>query len=102
MAVRITVRAAEELAKRGTNILFSVKGGGCNGFEYVLKPCGSAPDQSEKQTEFNGVTLHTCRLSIFHLLGTTIDWNDDIMGSRFVFRNPNAQSTCGCGSTFSS
>ena len=101
MAIRVTKRVAEELMKRSRHILFSCKGGGCNGLEYVLKPCESNIVKVEKQTELNGVSVYTCNMSMLHLLGTTIDWSEDIMGSRFVFVNPNAQSMCGCGSTFS-
>ena len=101
MAVRITQHAANRLLKQSQHILFSCKGGGCNGFEYVLEPCTSDIDNADKQTEPNGVNVYTCHLSMLHLIGSTIDWTEDIMGSRFVFVNPNAQSSCGCGSTFS-
>tara|TARA_B110000971_G_C19980900_1_gene487290 strand:+ start:463 stop:792 length:330 start_codon:yes stop_codon:yes gene_type:complete len=101
MAIQVTKRAAEELIKRSQHILFSCKGGGCNGFEYVLEPCAPDVSKVEKQTESNGVNVYTCNMSMLHLLGTTIDWSEDIMGSRFVFENPNAHSMCGCGATFS-
>jgi|TARA_B110000977_G_C11066665_1_gene488037 iron-sulfur cluster assembly accessory protein len=103
MAIRVTARAAVEMAKRSPQLLFSCKAGGCNGFEYVLEPC-TTPEKAEKQvisTTTRPITLFTCNLSMLHLLGTEIDWKEDTMGSRFVFNNPNAESKCGCGATFS-
>jgi len=100
MAIRVTARAAVEMATRSKHLLFSCKAGGCNGFEYVLEPC-TTPEKTEKQVLSSGVTLFTCNLSMLYLLGTEIDWKEDTMGSRFVFNNPNAESKCGCGATFS-
>ncbi len=68
--------------------------------QYALEAVDHTPSDVDTQT-FDNVTLHTCNKSMLHLLGTKIDWKDDIMGSRFTFRTPNA-SNCGCGSTFSS
>jgi len=100
MAIRVTPRAIVELAKRGSNVLFHCKSGGCNGFEYVLEPVAEATS-AEEQILSDNVTLWTCHQSMLHLLGTEIDWKEDTMGSRFVFDNPNANSMCGCGATFS-
>jgi iron-sulfur cluster assembly accessory protein len=100
MAIRVTASAVQQLAKRGPNVLFHCRSGGCNGFEYVLEPVEKV-DDAEKQKLSENVTLWTCNHSIFHLLGTEIDWKEDMMGSRFVFSNPNANSACGCGATFS-
>ncbi len=100
MAIRVSERAIRELARRGSEMLFSCKSGGCNGFEYVLEAT-SAPKDAEKQVLNESVTLWTCNRSMLYLLGTEIDWNEDIMGSRFVFSNPNANSRCGCGATVS-
>ena len=65
-------------------ISFLLSHSGCNGFEYVLEPVDNTHD-AEKQTLSTGVTLWTCNKSMLYLLGTEIDWKDDIMGSRFVF-----------------
>ena len=100
MAIRVTQRAIAELAKRGSNVLFHCRSGGCNGFEYVLEPVSDA-GAADKQILSDDVTLWTCHQSTLHLLGTEIDWKEDTMGSRFVFANPNANSMCGCGATFS-
>lgn len=104
-AIRVTARAAARLSAivqkhDGGGILFSCKSGGCNGFEYRLEPT-TRPPEAEAQSLSNGVTLFTCNHSMLYLLGTEIDWSDDIMGARFVFTNPGAASTCGCGATFS-
>ena len=101
MAIHISKAAATQMLKLSKDLFFYCRSGGCNGFEYVLESCSSKPDSSETQTLENGVRLHTCNTSMFHLLGTEIDWKEDIMGSRFTFENPNAKSICGCGITFS-
>lgn len=101
MLVHLTQAAASELRKRGRHILFSCRSGGCNGFEYILEavdpPCPTTVDTQE----FRELSVHVCNVSMLHILGTKICWKEDIMGSRFVFENPNAQSMCGCGATFS-
>ena len=100
MAIRVTRKAITEMARRSNQLLFSCKSGGCNGLEYVLEPVEEKPDNVETQV-FDDLTLYTCNLSVLHLLGAEIDWREDMMGSRFVFENPNANSACGCGATFS-
>ena len=50
----------------------------------------------------DNVEIHVCNSSVMHLLGTKIDWTEDIMGQGFKFENPMAQSKCGCGTSFSS
>lgn len=91
------------------NILFYVKGGGCNGFNYVFEPMYSdnnkllPPHKIEQeivQCDKN-VNLVICNKSLFHLIGTRVDWRRDIMGDTFHFDNPNAVSKCGCGTSFS-
>tara|TARA_B100001059_G_C17422588_1_gene373956 strand:- start:191 stop:496 length:306 start_codon:yes stop_codon:yes gene_type:complete len=100
MAVHLTAAAATQIVKRGRHVLFHCRAGGCNGMEYVLEPCTPHVKEAEP-VSFGPGTLYVCNKSIFHVLGTTIDWREDIMGARFVFDNPNAQSMCGCGATFS-
>ena len=101
MAVHVTKEAAHQLSLRGSSFLFSCKSGGCNGFEYILEQAEENTSNVELQKLENGVDLMICNISMLHLLGTRIDWSDSLMGARFVFTNPNAQSVCGCGSTFS-
>jgi iron-sulfur cluster assembly accessory protein len=83
-------------------ILFYVKGGGCNGFSYNLKPTNDAPGKMDEVVHINDIEIHICNRSMIHVLGTHIDWKQDIMGQGFHFENPMAQSKCGCGTSFSS
>ena len=83
-------------------VLFYVKGGGCNGFNYNLKPTNSLPEKTDEIVVIDNVEIRVCITSAIHLLGTHIDWKEDIMGQGFHFENPMAQSKCGCGTSFSS
>ena len=87
-------------------IFLGIKSGGCNGFDYHLEATDNPPTKLDEvlKVEENTqqeVKLIVCGKSLFYLLGTEIDYTNDIMGNRFTFINPNAQSTCGCGSSFS-
>ena len=83
-------------------IRFSVKGGGCNGFNYQLKPTDRPAETLDEVVKINNLEVQVCNSSIIHLLGTKIDWKEDIMGQGFHFENPMAQAKCGCGTSFSS
>jgi iron-sulfur cluster assembly protein len=83
-------------------VKFYVKGGGCNGFNYKLKPTDEIPDKLDEIVKVDDIEIHVCNSSLMHLLGTTIDWTEDIMGQGFTFQNPMAQSKCGCGTSFAS
>lgn len=74
----------------------SIQGGGCSGFNYVFD---FAPKKEEDDFEFGKVLVDS--LSMQYLAGATVDYIEDIMGSSFNIENPNAQTTCGCGSSFS-
>ena len=82
-------------------ILFSVDGGGCNGLRYNLEPFFDEPSKIDELVKIDDLKINVCGKSLLYLFGTTIDWTEDIMGSRFTFENPNASSKCGCGTTFS-
>ena len=77
----------------------SVKEGGCSGFSYKLDF-----DKSQKETDkvfsSNGVTLVIEGRSLLYLMGTTLDFDGGLNGKGFVFSNPNAKDTCGCGFSF--
>lgn len=77
-----------------------VTGGGCSGFQYGFT---FDEDVAEDDTslEKNGVTLLIDPMSYQYLAGAEIDYTEGLEGSQFVIRNPNATSTCGCGSSFS-
>ena len=76
-----------------------VKGGGCSGFSYTL-------DLTEVKTEFDesslqhGIEVICDPKSLLYMEGTTVDFKDELMGRGFVFKNPNATTTCGCGQSF--
>lgn len=80
-------------------IRFGARGGGCNGFEYLLEPTDSLTEVDEVLDL--AVPIAVCGRSGFLVAGTTIDWKEDVMGKRFQFENPSASGTCGCGATFS-
>jgi len=77
-----------------------VQGGGCSGFSY-----GFTLDEEQNEDDFvidkPGVVVLIDSMSMQYLQGASIDYKEEIMGSQFVIVNPNAQSTCGCGSSFS-
>ncbi len=77
-----------------------VQGGGCSGFQYglMIEEGGGAADQV---FESNGVKLFVDPVSISYLKGAEVDFVDTITGGGFTIKNPNAKSTCGCGSSFS-
>jgi len=81
-------------------ITFSVKSGGCNGFSYIMKPTNKIIEREDILHSEDGINIHICGRSVFHILNTEIDWKDDIMGACFIFNNPTASSSCGCGTSF--
>ncbi|MCY3940379.1 MAG: iron-sulfur cluster insertion protein ErpA [Gammaproteobacteria bacterium] len=77
-----------------------ISGGGCSGFQYGFT-FDDQREEGDASVEQLGVTLLVDPTSLQYLEGAEIDFKDDLSGARFVIRNPNAQSTCGCGSSFS-
>ena len=77
-----------------------VSGGGCSGFEYGFTFDDEVEDD-DIEVENRGVSLVVDVLSFEYLAGSSIDYLEDLQGSRFVVVNPNAASTCGCGNSFS-
>lgn len=77
-----------------------VTGGGCSGFQYGFS---FEESQAEDDTPItrDGVTVLVDSLSYQYLAGSTVDYEEGLMGSRFVITNPNASTTCGCGASFS-
>lgn len=76
-----------------------VQGGGCSGFSY-----GFTLDEIQNEDDFiienTGATILVDSMSMQYMQGATIDYKEEIMGSNFVIKNPNATTTCGCGSSF--
>lgn len=77
-----------------------VSGGGCSGFQYGFT-FDEAVNDGDTVVEKSGVTLLVDPLSFQYLAGAEIDYNEGLEGAHFVIRNPNATTTCGCGSSFS-
>ena len=77
-----------------------ITGGGCSGFQYGFT---FEENQQDGDTAIitDGVTLLVDPMSFQYLVGAEIDYKEDLSGSQFVIRNPNATTTCGCGSSFS-
>jgi len=88
------------LPEEATRLRVGVKGGGCSGFSYMLDLVEDAPTESDEQLESNGVKIVCDMKSYLYLNGAEIDFKDEVMGRGFVFKNPNATSSCGCGSSF--
>lgn len=81
-----------------TWMFFSIKAGGCNGFNYELIPTNTPPTKTDEV--FHDHNLYVCGKSIMYLIGTEIDWKKTIMGEYFHFENPLAKTKCGCGTSF--
>lgn len=77
-----------------------VSGGGCSGFQYGFT-FDEIANEDDSVFEKEGVSLLIDPLSFHYLVGAEIDYEEDATGAQFVIKNPNAQSTCGCGSSFS-
>ena len=77
-----------------------VQGGGCSGFQYGFT-FDENLEEGDTRVDNGGVTLLIDPMSIQYLAGAEIDYKEDIEGAQFVIRNPNASTTCGCGSSFS-
>lgn len=92
-------RVSELMSDTDIGLRVFVEGGGCSGFQYGFQ---LAQDQDEDDfvIEDNGVTLLVDSLSIQYLMGAKVEYLDDLMGARFFVQNPNASTTCGCGSSF--
>jgi len=105
--VVITARAAQEIRKIKTDnsipethaLRLGIKGGGCSGMSYVLA-FDEKPRQGDNVFEIEGITVYVDPKSLFYLSGTTLDFSEGLDGRGFVFNNPNAAKTCGCGSSF--
>lgn len=87
------------LEKEETGVRAGVQGGGCSGFTYQLG--FDNQKENDRVIESHGVTLYVDPKSYLYLMGTEIDFVDELNQSGFKFVNPNAKRTCGCGESFS-
>lgn len=107
-AVHVSPRAAQEIRRiieeqkmpDGVGVRIGVKGGGCSGFTYVMA-FEEAPREGDNVFEHHGTRIFVDPKSLLFLAGTTLDFQEGLMGRGFVFSNPKAKRTCGCGSSFS-
>src|SRR5208282_6933716 len=95
-----TIIQQQELPNEATRLRVGVKGGGCSGFSYMLDLTEENKTDGDEEMESHGVKILCDTRSFIYLNGTEIDFRDEVMGRGFVFKNPNATSTCGCGSSF--
>jgi iron-sulfur cluster assembly protein len=109
MAIMLSEKAAGEiktiikqqgLPEPDTRLRVGVKGGGCSGFSYMLDLVEEPKGEMDEEMESHGVKILCDMKSYLYLNGVEIDFKDEVMGRGFVFKNPNATSTCGCGSSF--
>ena len=99
-ASRIAALMAEE-NKENAGLRVFVQGGGCSGFQYGLMiEEGNGDVSADKIFESNGINLYVDPISVRYLSGAEVDFVDNLTGGGFTIRNPNAKSTCGCGSSF--
>ena len=97
------LKVSELIAKEGNpelKLRVFISGGGCSGFQYGFTFEEQLTD-GDASVQNQGVTLLVDPMSVQYLLGAEIDYKEDLEGARFVIRNPNAKTTCGCGSSFS-
>jgi iron-sulfur cluster assembly accessory protein len=107
--INVTETAAEKITellseenKLGSGLRVFVQGGGCSGFQYGLMiDEGEGDAEADKIFEVNGIRLFVDPISLPYLKGAEVDFVDNNMGGGFTIKNPNAKSTCGCGSSFS-
>jgi len=84
----------------GLKLRVFISGGGCSGFQYGFT-FDEEIQEGDLEIENQGVKLLVDPMSVQYLIDAEIDYKEDLEGSRFVIRNPNASTTCGCGSSFS-
>ena len=96
--VKELIRESGEESSRMMLRVF-VQGGGCSGFQYGFSFAEEIEEDDTKVEKF-GVTMLVDSMSYGYLVGSEIYYKDDLNGSQFVIRNPNAKATCGCGSSF--
>jgi iron-sulfur cluster assembly protein len=97
-AARIRALSSEKGTPRG-GLRLGVKGGGCSGLSYFID-WASEPARLDQVIERDGARVFVDPKSAVFLQGTTIDWQQTLMQTGFVFRNPNVKSACGCGESF--
>ena len=98
-AGKVAALIAEE-GNPGLKLRVYISGGGCSGFQYGFT-FDEERSEDDLALERDGVTLLVDPLSLQYLMGAEVDYRESLQGAQFVIRNPNAKTTCGCGSSFS-
>ncbi len=105
--IQVTPKAIEKIkqafAKQGLSaggLRLGVQGGGCSGLSYLFR-LEAKERPSDQVYEFDGIRIFVDPKSMVYLDGMTLDYKESLIHSGFVFQNPNAQKTCGCGTSFS-
>ena len=99
-AARKVKKLIEEEGNSKLMLRVYIMGGGCSGFQYGFKFDETLND-GDTTIEKEGVTLLIDPMSFQYLAGATVDYKEDLSGAQFIINNPNASTTCGCGSSFS-
>ena len=99
-AAQKVAQLIEEESNPGLMLRVFISGGGCSGFQYGFT-FDDAVEEGDSSVKNQGVTLLVDPMSVQYLMGAEIDYKEDLQGAQFVIRNPNASTTCGCGSSFS-
>ena len=97
-AAKLRELIAEE-GNPGLKLRAYIQGGGCSGFQYGFE-FDEAQGEDDLAVETDGVVLLVDPLSLQYLMGAEVDYSESLHGAQFVIRNPNAKTTCGCGSSF--
>ncbi len=98
-AVQQLKKLMEQEGMTGKGVRLAVRGGGCSGFSYAIG--FDEQRDGDNTVEQDGVTFLMDKKSTIYLKGITLDYHSGLEGKGFVFENPNAVNTCGCGSSFS-
>jgi iron-sulfur cluster assembly protein len=105
--ITLTERAATELRdlinsqdKQEAALRVWVAGGGCSGLQYGMALDDNAPEAEDNVFEQAGIKVYVDPISLNYMDGASVDYVDDVLGGGFKIENPNATSSCGCGSSF--
>jgi iron-sulfur cluster assembly protein len=98
-AKKQAIRLMEDEGKDGYFVRVGVEGGGCSGLMYQLT-FDNTEKEGDKEFMDNGIKVVVDKKSYLYLIGTTLDFSGGLNGKGFVFNNPNADRTCGCGESF--
>lgn len=97
--IRAAMRKEGALSEQG-GLRLGVQGGGCSGLSYHIT-FDSQPRERDRVFQYDDIRVFVDPKSFVYLNGITLDWEETLMQKGFVFRNPNAKKSCGCGSSFS-